>query len=133
MKTIFFFTFLLLVLVLPLSQALGQGLVPCGGEGQDSCKLCHLFVLLDNIIDFVLFTIVPVLAIFMIVIGGFLFLTSSGDPQNIQRGRDILRTTVLGLVLIFVAWLIVNLLFTLIGVADWTGLQEGWFSIECSV
>ena len=58
-----------------------EGIVPCGRviEGTlISCQFCHLFVMLDGIVDFIIFKIVPPLATLMIVIGGVMFMIAYG-------------------------------------------------------
>jgi type IV secretory pathway VirB2 component (pilin) len=114
-------------------QVFSVSLVPCGGSGQDPCKLCHLFVLFDNIVKFVLFDIVPPIAILMVVIGGVMFFAAVGDPAKIGKATSLLTAVVIGLVIIYGAWLLINLFFSLIGVAEWTGLKEGWFKIDCPI
>ena len=107
-----------------------QGLVPCGTPCCP-CQLCHLFVLLDSIVDFVLFKIILPLATLLLVIGGILFIFNAENPENVTKGKAILTSTVIGLIIIFAAWLIINSFVMLIGVSEWTGLREGWFQIEC--
>ncbi|MBI2452793.1 MAG: hypothetical protein HYV55_01010 [Parcubacteria group bacterium] len=139
--------FALLVLFLLLSAApftyaaQGQGgLVPCGYdlngngtfEASERCQPCDIFSLIKRILDFVLFAIVPAIAVLMVVIGGSYFLFSQGNPANIQRGRDILTSVVGGLIIVYASWLVVNLFFVAIGVQQWTGLGGGFFSIPCA-
>ncbi len=137
------------------------GVVPCGkpvnlnGELSDGdlvggtccmmpCTFCHLFVMLDGIIDFVLFKLVPPIAILMLVIGGVMFMFAyfggaevipgggAGGPKMLGQAKKLITSVVIGLIIIFAAWIIIDLFFSLIGVAEWTGLQEGWFTINCS-
>lgn len=131
------FQFPILFLIIPLSGlllplvSLGAGLVPCGGAGEPACQLCHLFVLLDNIIDFFLKYIVIPVATLLLVIGGLMFFLYAEDPSKVEQAKSLLRSTIIGLVMIFAAWLIINTFFMAIGVADWTGLKGGWFKINC--
>ena len=122
---------------------LSQGaLVPCGpGTEGGPCKLCHFFVLFDNIVDFLLVPrsdlnggvpLVPLIATVMIMIGGAMFYFYGEDPGMIRRAKSLLTYAVLGLVLIYGAWLIVNLLIAAIGLSDWTGLKNGWWQINCN-
>jgi len=117
-----------------------EGLVPCGydlnkdGEMQyyENCQLCHFFVMGKGILDFVL-EIIIIIAVLMFVYGGITFIIATGDPGKFSKGKDIIQAAVIGLVIIFAAWIIVNTIFLLIGVADWTGLREGWFKIDCPI
>jgi len=118
-----------LFLSLNLAQA-QSGLVPCGGPG-NPCKLCHLFVMFDRIVDFIMLTLVPPLAALMLVIAGVMFFTAAGDPGSIGKAKSVLTSVVLGLVIVYGSWLIINSFFLVIGVSQWTGLEQGWFDYPC--
>ena len=117
-----------------------EGLVPCGydlnkdGEMQyyENCQLCHFFVMGKGILDFVL-EIIIIIAVLMFVYGGITFIIATGDPGKFSKGKDIIQAAVIGVVIILAAWIVVNTIFLLIGVADWTGLREGWFKIDCPI
>jgi len=49
-----------------------------------------------------------VVALIMIIYGGFLWLTSGGNADRVKKGRDTLVWAILGLALIFGAYAIVN-------------------------
>lgn len=63
----------------------------------------------DNIIGLV-FTLVIVIAPIAIIIAGFYFLTSGGDPTKVKRAKDILLYAVIGLVVVLLAKGIVELI-----------------------
>jgi hypothetical protein len=116
------------------------GLVPCGRICDDPdtpeneccpCTLCHLFVLLDKIVDFLLLEVVPPLAVLMLVIGGGMFLASTGNPELLTRGKKILTATVFALLIIYCSWIIINTILTFLGVANWVWPSGGWFQINC--
>ncbi|MFH1714370.1 MAG: hypothetical protein ABH831_02145, partial [Candidatus Nealsonbacteria bacterium] len=99
----------------------------------------------DGIVDFVLFKIIPSIAVLMLVVGGAMFIISyfggaeamagggKGGPALLGRAKKLINSVMIGLAIIFAAWLIINTLLMFLGVADWTGLREGWFSIPCQV
>jgi len=58
---------------------------------------------------------------------------SPGNPKLISQAQKTITATIIGLVIMFSAWILVNTFFLLIGVEDWTGLKSGWFIIECNV
>jgi len=152
MKKIFLIIFLILFFFFLIPQSGQAGLVPCGterdpktGEITNPCEFCHFFVLFKNIIDFLLMPrpklnqgipLVPLIAILMIVIGGVMFMLAHvepiGNPAWIPQAQSLMRAVVFGLILIYGAWLIVNLFFQLIGVQQWTGLGN-WWQIDCPV
>ena len=129
MKKILFILILVLFLVPQLVRS--EGLVPCGGPGEEPCQLCHLFVMLDRIIDFILFKIIPPLAILMLGIGGVMFFFGGGNPETLRTAKRLITSVAMGIAIVYGAWLIINIFFAIIGVAEWTGLREGWFIIEC--
>lgn len=139
-----------------------QGLVPCGkkvcingeydkngicrgDEKEFRCTFCHFFVMLDEIIDFVLFKLVPPVAVLMLVIGGAMFMFAyfagaeilptgeKGGPKMLGQAKKLITSVFLGLIIIFASWIFINLFFQVIGVTEWTGLQQGWFSIDCPI
>jgi len=123
-------------LFFPLISFAQQGIVPCGGTAQPECEFCHLFVLIQNIINFVLFYLVLPIATLLLVIGGLMFLLYGENPQQAEQAKSLLTAVIIGLVLIFSAWLVVGLFFTAIGLSDFAitgiGLNE-WFTIDCPI
>ena len=49
-----------------------------------------------------------ILAVIMIILGGFQWLVSGGDEEKIARAKRTISATVVGLVIIILAWAIVN-------------------------
>lgn len=156
MKKIFLIIFLVILFFPLLTRALAYPLVPCGQDEDDpqsdynetaACTLCHLFQLFKNVIDLFLFEIVPVLAILLIALGGFMYLFAYLNPEGtflgtggsnlIRRANQTFSAVVVGLIIIYGAWVFVGLFFWLIGVADWTNLLPapgaigGWWVINC--
>lgn len=104
-------------------------LVPCG-RGGDPCRFCHIFELINNIIAFVLTCLAPIIAVLMLIIGGIFMLIAGGSPQLFNRAKSIITAVVIGLAIIFVAWVFLNTLFVHLEVAEWTGLGT-WWEIKC--
>ena len=48
------------------------------------------------------------LAVGMIIYGGFMLLTAQGDPARIKRGKDVVLYSVIGVILVMLAYAIVN-------------------------
>jgi hypothetical protein len=117
------------------------GLVPCGGgEGEPSCGFCHLFQLAHNIVTFLLIpdndlnnfaALVPILASILFALGGFFFLTAAGNPARLAQAQQIITATVVGLLIIYGSWLLVNLFLTSVGATIWGGVSEGWWKVSC--
>lgn len=115
-----------------------KGLVPCG-TNCCPCNLCMFFVLIDDILDFLLSKIVPVVAVLMLVIGGVMFLVSTGNPGTITNARRIISSTLIGLAVIYGSFFFVGLVLKWIGLNQWTeNIYSSWwtdqfFEIECNV
>jgi len=125
--------FLIIILSLLFGQAKAAGLVPCGGEGEPACQFCHFFVMLNEILKFGITYIIPPIAILLIVWGGAQILLAGGSPGLLKKGKETIIWVAVGVAVILGAWIIVNIFFTFIGVAGWTGLREGWFEIDCPI
>jgi hypothetical protein len=63
-------------------------------------------------------------------VAGVYFIFSQGNPASVQKAKDIIKAVVIGLFVVFTAWLLINLFFTYINVLSWTGLSNGWFKYE---
>ncbi|KPJ73695.1 hypothetical protein AMJ48_00670 [Parcubacteria bacterium DG_74_1] len=140
-----------------------DGLVPCGrclninpGRTADSltanycnastgvfvdfkyipCQFCHLFIVLKSIVDFVLLYVVFPIGTLFLIVGGLMFFFSAENPQKAERAKSLLTSVVIGLVLIFSAWLVIGLFFTAIGLSNFalsfTG-PDNWFTVDCEV
>ncbi len=124
----------------PCSSGTGMSLVPCGkscyiaGEETpqvcEQCKLCDFFVMFDRIFKFILIKVVPPIAALMVVISGVMFFAAVGDPGKVGKAKSLLTSVIIGLAIIYGAYLLINTFFVAMGVAEWTGLKE-WFKYPC--
>ena len=112
------------------------GLVPCGTTCCP-CTLCDFFVMLDGIIDFLLIKIVPPLAALMIAIGGGMYIVSQGNPEMLGRAKKLFTSVVIGLLIIYSAYVIIGMFLWGIGLNTWTHdiyhnwWEQGFFEIDC--
>lgn len=106
---------------IPPAETPGKGLVPCGTEKNadgtiaNSCDLCKLYDLADNIIDFLLFNFILPVAVVALLIGGILLLASRGSPQMLEMGKTAISNTVVGVLIAFGAWLIIGTVVNTLG------------------
>ncbi len=130
-KKLFSIIFLVFLLVPSFSYALCEGeLVPCGGD-KPMCNFCHIFELANNIIIYVMTCLTPIISGIMLILGGFYFMIAGVDPTKMQKGKDIAKAAIIGLVVIFVSWILLNTFLTNMGVAEWTGLDT-WWEFSCN-
>jgi len=124
-----------------------EGLVPCGKSEQGPnetegvtkpCQLCHLFVMLDGIIDFVLIGILPWIVVLMILIAGVMFYFAGGNPSLLLQTKKLITSVVIGLAIILCSYLIIGTVLSVLGVLHWTTLDtwfegNGVFMIDCPI
>jgi len=105
------------LLFLAVSPVLGDGLVPCDGW---DCTSDDLTGMVGSIFDLIAFQIVPALAVIGFVVAGIIMITSGGDPAKFNRGKSAMLAIAVGLMIVYLAWAIVELFIGIIGGADWT-------------
>ncbi len=115
-------------------------IVPCGllndAPGtpdineKNPCTICHIPVLLKNLIDYMTYYIAIPLAFVMFGVAGFFLIVSGGSPQRVQKGRQLVYNTVIGLVIVFVSWLVISeILKLLAGENKFKNLAQPWYQI----
>ena len=113
------------------------GLVPCGRicdvsstpyREDQPCTICHLVLMMQLIMDF-LFKIAAVVAAFFIAASGTMYIVSAGRPELLSLSKTTFKTTLLGFILVFIAWVLVNTILTMFGYID--PLGDGNWHIIC--
>ena len=116
------------------------GLMPCGRDwddpattwtDSDPCTLCHLIILASEIINF-LMGLVAVVALLALIIGGLLYVKTAGDAGLITVAKQNINKIFSGFVIIFIAWLIVNVIMVLFGFTDPLG-DASWQVFSCNL
>lgn len=116
-------------------------LVPCGRNTDDPgttdndetrpCTLCHGFLLLKNIFDLML-SLLIIVSILFITIGGVLYIVSAGNTSLTGMAKEIIKKTLIGFALMMVGWLLV---FTLLSFLSTNGMvgkgTNSWFEFTC--
>lgn len=102
------------------------GLIPCGRQYDNTiatpninesepCGFSHIFLLLKNILDFVLWKIGLIVIAIMAVFTGAISYFSLGKPDILSRIKSIWRSVFVGYLLSLFAWLIVNVVLNVLG------------------
>ncbi|MDZ7798819.1 MAG: pilin [Patescibacteria group bacterium] len=106
MKKLALITSSVLLLALPVT-ALAQtsySIGDIGGEvGLGTADLRDTVV---NIIQWVL-GILALVAVVMIIIGGFQWMTAAGNEERIEKAKKVISAAVIGLIIVLLAWAIV--------------------------
>ncbi|HOS12839.1 MAG TPA: hypothetical protein PLI42_02500 [Candidatus Pacearchaeota archaeon] len=105
------------LLFLAVSPVLGDGLVPCDGW---DCTSDNLIGMIGSIFDLIAFQIVPALAVIGFVVAGIIMITSGGDPAKFNQGKSAMIAIAVGLIIVYLAWAIVELFIEIIGGENWT-------------
>jgi hypothetical protein len=92
-----------------------------GGPNQ----LCDLQDIMGHIIENVVVPIAAIVLFIMLILGGFQYLTSAGDPKATAQGSKTITYAVAGIALLLLAW------FILFFIQEFTGVQVTIFNIPC--
>jgi hypothetical protein len=112
------------------------GMVPCGRadnnpatpwDDTDPCNFCFLLMLISEITNF-LITLAAAVAVLALVVAGFLFITSAGNEERRTSAKRALKLTIIGFVVIFISWLMIDFILTAWGYLDPLG---GKWNVIC--
>ena len=120
MKKILFILILAAFILLArpvLAADLGPILPECASTGR--CSLCDIIQTVVNFGEF-LFGIVGALVLLYFCYGGLLMLISGGAGEKVKKGKDVLVNSVIGLLIVFLAYSGVNFLITAVTKQGWT-------------
>jgi hypothetical protein len=84
-------------------------------NGEEPATLFQLEGVFKNFLAIIV-TLVGFILFFMLIVGGFRFLTSGGEPKAVAGARNTLTFAILGLVLIIASILILKLIEEITGV-----------------
>ena len=105
--------------------AFAQGIVPC-----DICNICDFGRLLINLINFLIWNIAVPLAGLMVVVGGLMIMIFSASEEKVKLGRKILTNAIIGIIIVFVSWLLVDTIIQVM-TGGWSGFANfgPWYSV----
>ncbi len=88
-----------------------EGLVSidCAGINPADCTVNSFIQTAINILQWIL-AVMSVAAFAYFIYGGFVFLTSAGSSQRVEKGKNILVNTVIGIILILSAFTIIRVI-----------------------
>ena len=110
-----------------------QSINPCprGGGGQFGTLCGYDASTLGDIIRngiTILFIVATIAALFFLVFGGIKWITSGGDKAGVESARNMIVAALVGLVIAFLAYFIVQIIFQLFGL-DFAG-GDFWASLS---
>lgn len=100
--------------IVPSAFAQGVNINTCAGGNFNPLCLgaSDLSKVISNGINF-LFVIAAILALVFLVIGGVKWLTSQGEKEGVNKARETIVAAIVGLVIIFLSYLIINFILNL--------------------
>ena len=101
---------LAIMLYLPVMVYAVTPFVPC--DGPKDCNWDKLVTLIDNVLDFLLNTMVIPIAGIMFAYAGFLFITSGANPGQRGKAKSIFMNVLWGFIIAVAAWALVKLILT---------------------
>jgi len=130
----FFILFLLIILLTPFYPAQAIQILPgCATAGNGG--ICCALLTISNLARWIL-GIVGASALLFFVYGGFLWITSAGVSSRVQQGQKIMTGTVVGILIVVLAWTAVNFIITSFVNTDeaqtkfkFTGPDDNWYSM----
>lgn len=87
----------------------------------DVAKISDLGILFERVVGYAL-GLAGIVLFILLIIGGFKFITSGGDPKAVEGARKTLTSAIAGLVIILVSYLVLVLISNITGV-DVTGFR----------
>ncbi len=102
------------------------------------CQICHFFQMINGALNYLFVSIIPYVVILMFVIAGIFFYLGGSMPKYKSQAKEVIKTTIIGLVLIYGSFLIVGVALTLLGVTDIEPIKSVWsnnqiFRIDCLI
>jgi len=91
-----------------------RGFIPEPTGPDNTYTLCDFFQMIINIITW-LWRFVAVLALVFIVVGGFMYIFSAGNPELMARAKNVLTWAIIGFVITLCAVLIINMVMQALG------------------
>jgi len=86
--------------------AQARGIVPCSGP---DCQVCHLTILAQNVIEF-LVRVAFIVAALAFAVAGFFYFTTGANPGNVEKAHAIFKNTFIGLIFVLGSWLIIDVI-----------------------
>lgn len=102
----------LIVVLLAYAVTLLPACAKSGG-----CTVAQMVGIVGNAAQFLL-GIVGSVTLLMFIYGGFVWLTSGGNPDKIKKGKEIVIQTVIGLAIVFGAYAGVHFLVQALGASE---------------
>ena len=129
------FAVMFVVFFAPMANVANAAIVKCG-TGSEMCTLCDIIKGFNIIIKYLMQISVGV-ALLAISIGAVMYVVSGADKSLVDTAKKTITNALVGFVLIFAAYLIVNTTIQYIGTKPGMGVKTPgstflWSNFECA-
>jgi hypothetical protein len=107
------------------------GIIQCGRGGQLMCTLCDMIKGFNAIIQYIMKIAIGV-ALLAIAIGGVMYIISAGSSSQAETAKTTIQNAVIGFVVIFAAYIIVNTTILYLGTKPGMGINAQWGTFDCT-
>ena len=115
-------------------------LVPCGVKTactssfgniiSTPCTICHLFILLKNLLD-LMTSLLIIVSLFTITAGGVIYTVSAGNSQMVSLAKNLITKTLIGFGIFLLAWLIIYTVLKFVSFKFGAVNDGKWWTITC--
>ena len=94
---------------------IAKTVMAAGSISNDPAELSDIETLFGNAVSAIL-GLAGIVLFLTLIVGGFRYITSGGDQQKAQAARGTLTFAIIGLVVIFMSFFMINIIETLFGI-----------------
>lgn len=129
-KIFLFYTVILIFTFLfsHFSVARAEGLVTCAGP---NCNYCDFLATGNRIINFLLVNVMFPVAAIIFVVGGITIMTAGDSSSRYQKGKEMIKGTIIGIIIALLAWLVIDTLFQVLAPKAQTITSAPWYQLQC--
>lgn len=111
------------------------GFVPCGKNMNDpntpwdecsECNMCSMILMGQLTVEF-LIEVAAVAATLALILAGFLYIFAAGRSELVSKAKDMIKYSLIGFIIIFIAWAIIDSILMTLGYIDPIG--GSWHAI----
>lgn len=92
--------------------------------------MCDILQLFKNLLNFAFTVSVPI-AVAVLVYGGYRIIIGGGSPDGLKAGQEAVKAAVIGIVIVFGAWIFMNTVLNIVGLSLGGSSMAPWAS-ACS-
>jgi hypothetical protein len=108
-----------------LAESAQAALVKCTGHNNE-CTICDFFAMVANTIGYTLKFVVPPAALLVVAAGGLIMILKKGQPEVIERVKNIFKAALVGALIAYCGWVVVSVSLASLGSFN----KDSWYKFE---